>query len=1105
MKPKSLIKNVLGLLASVFIFSTLNAQVVLNEFTAANYTNFGLGGGWTPEYEDWVEFYNPTGAAINIGGYWLSDNPTDPQKYEIPAGTNVPANGYALILLSGTFEYDPGYLGQINSSFKVTQTNFESIVFSNPIGAILESYSFDPADADGVVPNQANHSWGRNGNGSADWVIHTSPTPEAANGTSAAVRYAANVQISVQAGYYAGAQNVALSTTEPGATIYYTLDGSEPDNTDNVYAGPINIASTQVIRAVAYSADATVLPGFVETNTYFIGPDTHTIMQVSISGATLSDGAWGGDELTHIEFFDENGTFLSEATGDSNEHGNDSNAYDQRGFDMIIRDALGYDNVIDYPLINTTDRPSYERLIFKAAANDNYSYANGAHLRDAYVHELALIGDLHVDGRKCEFSVLYINGAYWGVYDIREKVDDIDFTDYYYDQPEGFVDFIKTWGGTWDEYGSSADWNSFVNFVTTNDMTIQANYDYVLTQYNTMSLIDYFILNGYVVTTDWLNWNTAWWRGRYPQGDAKRWRYALWDNDATFGHYINYTGVPSTQPDADPCQTDAMGDVGGQGHIPVLNALFDNEQFFADYIQRYAALSNTIFSCDQMIHVLDSMALHIDPEMTRQCNRWGGTYAGWQANVQVVRDFILDRCNNEIIGGIEDCYDVTALTLTVEVDGVGDIEVGTVELNQTTAPWSGIFFADLAISLIAPEAACGTFAGWEITSGTGVIEDASNPNTSMTISTDVTVVAHFVASNGLATVVVNMEPSGAGVVQVNGADVTAYPTTFDFALGGLQTFNVSENEWYTFNHWETNFTELDPDDQATTVSFTSCLADTITAVFDAILHAELTVDVFPAGAGTITMGGTPLASYSYTEVLEADLDYYFITTPSDIWNVFDHWEINNHVLSPDEFNTNVVLHLMEDDTLVAVYNVIDHRLITVVVDPPYAGTVNYAGSYSTDTENTSDMETGVAFPFLASPAEYWNFKGWEGLASVPTPNSTDRNVSFTFTATDTVWAHFEKEPFTFYIPNSFSPNNDGINDVFLPVTNAIDPEYYHLMVFNRWGDKVFDTTDPNDAWEGDYKDGSYYLPDGIYMYRLEIKSVHEEDYRDLEGTIMIFR
>jgi len=86
-----------------------------------------------------------------------------------------------------------------------------------------------------------------------------------------------------------------------------------------------------------------------------------------------------------------------------------------------------------------------------------------------------------------ESCVLYINGAYWGVYEYREKVDDIDYTDYYFDQPEGFVDFIKTWGGTWVEYGSQADWITLRNFITGNDMTDPANYDYVLTQYNHMS------------------------------------------------------------------------------------------------------------------------------------------------------------------------------------------------------------------------------------------------------------------------------------------------------------------------------------------------------------------------------------------------------------------------------------------------------------------------------------------------------------------------------------------------------------------------------------------------------------------------------------------
>ena len=74
------------------------------------------------------------------------------------------------------------------------------------------------------------------------------------------------------------------------------------------------------------------------TNTYFFGADQHTIPVVNISGSSLNDGEWFGDELTHIEFFDDNGAFWVESTGDSNEHGNDSNFYDQRGFDYVTRD-----------------------------------------------------------------------------------------------------------------------------------------------------------------------------------------------------------------------------------------------------------------------------------------------------------------------------------------------------------------------------------------------------------------------------------------------------------------------------------------------------------------------------------------------------------------------------------------------------------------------------------------------------------------------------------------------------------------------------------------------------------------------------------------------
>ena len=105
------------------------------------------------------------------------------------------------------------------------------------------------------------------------------------------------------------------------------------------------------------------------------------------------------------------------------------------------------------------------------------------------------------------------------------------------------------------EFGDNTtenEWDNLVDYITGNDMTDPDNYDYVKSVYNTGSLIDYFILNSYVVCMDWLNWNTGWWRGKKSLGDKKKkWRYILWDMDASFGHYINYTGIPDTGASAD--------------------------------------------------------------------------------------------------------------------------------------------------------------------------------------------------------------------------------------------------------------------------------------------------------------------------------------------------------------------------------------------------------------------------------------------------------------------------------------------------------------------------------------------------------------------------
>ena len=75
-------------------------------------------------------------------------------------------------------------------------------------------------------------------------------------------------------------------------------------------------------------------------------------------------------------------------------------------------------------IFRTKERDNYQRLIIKSAANDNYTFAyknSGAHIRDAYVQSLSQIADLRIDERSYEPCVLFLNGEYWGLYEIREK------------------------------------------------------------------------------------------------------------------------------------------------------------------------------------------------------------------------------------------------------------------------------------------------------------------------------------------------------------------------------------------------------------------------------------------------------------------------------------------------------------------------------------------------------------------------------------------------------------------------------------------------------------------------------------------------------------
>lgn len=1068
------------------------AQVVINEVSAANFA----GGGTTDnygDYEDWIELYNPSGTAFDLDGYFLSDNELEPMKWQIPAGVSVPANGYLVVYASGRGEFVGG---NVHTDFKITQAKQEGAVLSDPGGTILDSYLL-------LTPNQTNHSRGRTTDGAAAWSVFTTPTPGAAN-VDARNEYP-EVSIDTDAGYYSGSVAVSMTGLSALVDIHYTLDGSVPTTASPLYSGPINISSTTVVRARAISNDPNTPPGFVETNTYFVN-DTHEVPIISISGDDIEVLVNGSqiEPIGHFEMFDAAGMLLAEAGGEFNEHGNDSWAYDQRGVDYITQDEFGYGNEVDYPVFPSKDRNGYQRLIIKAAASDNYPFENGgAHIRDAFVQSLSQVADLRMDERTYEPCVMYVNGQYWGVYEIREKVDDLDFTDHYYDQGSGNVDFLKTWGGTWEEYGSADEWDDLRDYILANDMTDQANYDYVKGLYNTGSLIDYFTLNSYVVCADWLNWNTGWWRGLNPDGDKKKWRYILWDMDASFGHYVNFTGIPDQSANADPCDPAQLGDPGGQGHVPIWNALLDNEEFFADYINRYSDLSGSYFTCDFMHSHLDSLVGLIAPEMPAHIARWGGDMAEWQQNVQNIHDFIDERCA-VINDGFLDCYPELdgpyEITLMADPPEGGIIQTSSMDISEF--PFTATYFGGIDVPFDADENDGFVFSHWS-SNGSVFSPDELTEDVVLNFTASDTLIAHFVAEVEY-TLTLNAVPATGGTITLNGTVYDTFPTTVTIAGSSLNEVSAQPIAGWGFENWSPSFT-INGTVTTNPVEFSMESDGSLTANFFEVIY-DVNFDVSPPGVATITVDGETLDELAQTLILQGNTPIDISTQPTQEFYQFSHWTTLSAIPLPDINTPEVQMSFPGSDVVVANYVELPNYQLIIDTEPRNVAWVKMEEDTILKEFPFSKQQLGdERFAIEAIERGKYAFDHWEVVYGAPI---TEDEFPFQrynmFSATKLV-AHFRERIHAVFIPTSFTPNEDGVNDIFKVYAEEIDLEDFRLHIMNRWGQEMFYTEDITEGWNGSTNGDNYYAPPGIYAYFVRYVDTVTKEITEKAGTLVLVR
>ena len=1050
---------------------------------------------------------------VDLNGWYLTDKPNNTTKWQFPGSFIISGNSVGIIYCSGLDEINGGVA---HSNFKITQTKFNEVfVLSDASGNVVDSIS--------VVPAQKSHSRGRDINGGSTWSVFTTATPNA-NNTGAMLEYAPMPTFSQTSGYYSGPFDLTLTSTDPNALIYYTTDGSSPDNTANLYTAPFNISSTSVVKAIAYSINGSVPPSFIDYHTFFIN-DTHTIPILSVSGDSVAvlieDGIrqlgswWNGtphEPQGTLEWFDKNGILIDKGTGEFNKHGNDSWAYDQRGFDYVMRDQFGYNHALQDKVFDTKSRDKFQRVIVKAAANDNYPFSfggSGAHIRDAYIQHLSQLADLRLDERSTKSCILYLNGQYWGVYEMREKVDDHDFTDYYYDQDKNNLQFLKTWGGTWVEYGgpqAQTDWDNLKNFITSNSMANQANYQTVKSQYNTGSIIDYFLLNSYVVCGDWLNWNTAWWRGMDTSGEKKKWRYTLWDMDNTFDHGTNYTGVPTMSVNADPCDPSSLSDPGGQGHVPIWNELLNNSDFFDDYLNRWQDLANGYLSCDTMIAVLDSMIAVIDTEMPRQIAKWGGTYSEWQSNVQDVRDFINARCSI-MNAGFGPCYPALSgpHNITVQILGVGEVEMSDGNIiNQTNTGWTDQRYGGVNLPF---EVKSGTFQNWEVLPAGTYVYDPFVDTLVLDLQGDVTVIANFIPPVETRDVTFNINPTGTvSDISVDGSILGVYPTTINYVLG--DTVNVSPviDPLYGFSSWSSDSCFVMPQNTSENISFYANHHDTITLnlyllpTITAFISGNDTICSNKESAANINVAFTGIAPFTFSYSINGVAQQEITTTD------------NPYVISTREQG---VYDLLSFSDAVEQGNLSGQGFVTISNAP--------IADFQLNPNETSILYTTIEMIDKSSESViswYWDFGDNIGYSLAQNPKYTyaesvaqyqiSLRVADANGCADSTYRILSiTDDHWLYIPNSFSPNSDAVNDLFYISYHGIRESSFIINIYNRANEVVYSTKNITDlsidnGWDGTHQSKAFKLPLGTYVYELSYQDIDGWKYFK-QGNINIIR
>ena len=745
-------------MASVLALATLPAVNITGELSHKLYINEVMQSVISgevdnlKEYPDsWVEVYNPSSSEINMNGYYIGKH-NDPSKcYRISSDFKVPANGFKVIYCDkendnnsgggGGWPWGGGGWGSVtdlHTDFRLTNSKEGGVYLFDSSKALVDSMHLAPMPAIDVA-------YGRETDGSENLGYMLTPTRGKKNSGGLAASVLPSPLFSVPSMILEEAANgdksVTVEMTIPeglpaGARIRYTTDGSEPTKDSNLYSGPISFKKTTTLKAAIFLAGHLTPPAATRTFIFHGRKLTVPVFSLTTPKKNLYDNTIGIFTTQNNNSNNKNNwrrpVFMDYFANGEKEaefsqwceirvSGAASRDNAQRSVAVYANSRFGSKDTFRAQFW-PTNKPGNTRIPsfgLRASGND----FNAAHFRDGLVHMLFGL-NTDVDWQAFQPAIVYINGEYYGILNIRERSNE-DNIWMNYDKLEDIVIVENPQWGNSPKVGDRSLYDEFYNFIN------RSNSSTKLSEYASRMDIDEFsnvmIANIYMSNTDFPGNNYVVWR---PSESGGKWRWMLKDVDRSFGFWYLHGDSRSRDNGSSSAQylrwimrnpadilTNNYDGANSDRATLSFRKLIANSDFKEMFIDRFTVYLGDFLNIGYIEGMINDIQNEMAYEMTYHKKLYGGSVSEWQTEVANMKKWTTER-TPQMYKQLKDVFALNgAIATTVNLD-VDDPEMFNVSINGIplqTRQFDGTMFANRKYVLSATSVD-GEYdvAGWQL-------------------------------------------------------------------------------------------------------------------------------------------------------------------------------------------------------------------------------------------------------------------------------------------------------------------------------------------------------------------------------------------------------